>query len=66
MDLDKKYLFIVVVDVLLLIFLALISFRFLTTQVRKTKEVNPEILAQYTLSLEVDEFLELVEKIEKK
>jgi hypothetical protein len=36
----------------------------LTAQLKKANEVRAEVLAQYTLTLEVDQFLELIKKLE--
>jgi hypothetical protein len=37
----------------------------LVSQWQKSQEVDPEILAQYTISLEVEEFLDLVKRLKK-
>jgi len=64
-DYKKTYLAILIIDILLLVLLGAFSLRFLTSQIRKGKEVDPEILAQYKIVLEVDQFLNLVKKLEK-
>jgi hypothetical protein len=64
MKLEKGFLMILIIDVLALVLLTAISLRFLSTKIRKTKEIRPEVMAQYTLTLEVDKFLKLIEKIE--
>ncbi|MFC1711715.1 hypothetical protein ACFLZ1_03970 [Patescibacteria group bacterium] len=66
MEYKKLLKIIALIDALLIVFLGVISFRFLTDQIRRTQEVQPEILAQYNTELEIGKFLEVKEKIEKR
>ena len=65
MDYKKIIQTIIVFDFLLLILLGVMSFRFLTSQLKRSKEMDPEILAQYKISLEVDQFINLVKELKK-
>lgn len=62
----KKGLYLVlIIDFLLLALLGALSFRFLSEQLRKSQTVDPEILAQYEINLEVNQFFTLVKQLKK-
>ena len=65
MNYKKQFYIIIIFIFLLLILLGVISFRFLNSQWQKSQQVDPEILAQYTISLEVEQFLNLVKKLKR-
>ena len=54
---------ILIIDFLFLILLAAMSFRFLSSQLKRSKEINPEILTQHEINLEVDQFFNLVKML---
>jgi len=54
---------ILIIDFLLLTLLGAMSFRFLTGQLRRSEEIDSEILAQYEINLEVSQFLNLVRQL---
>lgn len=62
---NKIFYLITVLDFLLLILLTFISLRFLVNKWQKAQAVNPEILAQYNITPEVDKFLQSVKKSKK-
>lgn len=64
MDYRKTLYLIIIFDFLILVLLTAISFRFLSGQIKKTKQVRPEILAQYNIVLEVSRFLKLKTQLE--
>jgi len=65
MNYQKSFYLITTITFLLITLLGAISFRFLNNQWQKSQQVDPEILAQYTISLEVQQFLDLVKKLKK-
>ena len=65
MEYKKAFYMIVVVDFLLLSFLCLVSFKFLSGNWKKTKEVEPEILAQYNVSLDIEQLKKLTQELKK-
>jgi hypothetical protein len=66
MDYEKAFYTILIINCLFLLLLALVSFRFLTGQFRKTHQVEAEIMAQEEVSLEVEQFLDLVEQLKER
>mgnify|MGYP001089166160 CR=1 FL=1 len=65
MNYKKIIQIILIIDFLLLTLLGVVSFRFLTDQLRRSQEMDPEILAQYEISLEINQFLDLVKRLKK-
>lgn len=65
MNYKKTIQIILIIDFLFLTLLGVVSFKFLGEQLRKNQEMDPEILAQYNITLEIDKFLNLVEQLEK-
>ncbi|PIS09017.1 hypothetical protein COT75_04110 [Candidatus Beckwithbacteria bacterium CG10_big_fil_rev_8_21_14_0_10_34_10] len=65
MDEKKLYFCILIIDVLLLLFLGAISLRFIMDEHRKSREMDPEVLIQQTIDLEVDRFLSISKKFNK-
>ncbi len=65
MDLKKTILFILVINFFLLILLGLVSLRFLTQEIEKSQAVAPEIMAQYEIKINVDQFDKLVKQLKK-
>lgn len=63
MNSKKAILFIIVIICLAFVFLGILSFRFLTLQVRKSLEEDPAIMAQYELKLNIDQFRKLKNKL---
>ena len=66
METRKIFYMVVVVDALLMALLLAVSVRFLTDQWRRSNEIEPEIMEQYSVSLEVEEFLELVKQLKSR
>lgn len=65
MEYEQIYQVIVIISFLLLVLLGAVSFRFLNQQYCRSREVDPEVLAQYTVNLEVEQFLDLIKDLEK-
>lgn len=65
MEYKRIHYLIMIVNFLALVFLAFLSGQFLWGQYRKTKEVDPQIMAQYQVNLEVEKYLEILKKIKK-
>ena len=65
MNYQKAFYLISIFTFLGLLLLTIISWRFLGGEWRKVQEVNPEILAQYNITLEVDKFIQLVKELKK-
>lgn len=65
MDYKKAFYMIIIVDFLLLSFLSLVSFKFLSHNWKKSKEVEPEILAQYNVSLNIEQLKKLTKELKK-
>ena len=63
MNYKKLIQIILIIDFLLLTLLGAMSFRFLTGQLRRSEEIDSEILAQYEINLEVSQFLNLVRQL---
>ena len=63
MNYKKIIQIILIIDFLFLILLAAMSFRFLSSQLKRSKEINPEILTQHEINLEVDQFFNLVKML---
>jgi len=66
MDYKKIIQAIIVIDFLLLALLGIMSFKFLSNELARSKEMDPEILAQYETTLEVNQFLDLVKQFQKR
>ena len=63
MNYKKIIQIILIIDFLLLTLLIVMSFRFLTGQLKRSKEIDPEVLAQYEINLEVSQFFNLVKRL---
>lgn len=64
METKKTILAVIIIICLGLIFLGVLSLRFLTLQVRKTLEEDPEIMAQYELKLNIEQFRQLKKQLQ--
>ncbi|HUW21091.1 MAG TPA: hypothetical protein VMW41_00310 [Candidatus Bathyarchaeia archaeon] len=64
MKYQKAFFAILILDLLMIIFLAVLSSRFLIGELNKIKKTDPEILAQYETNLEVDRFLNLLRQVQ--
>ena len=60
---QKSLWAVIIINLLFLVLLGVVSFRFLTEQLKRAEAVQPEILAQYTVSLEVGKLLEIKQKL---
>ena len=65
MNYKKLIQIILIIDFLLLTLLGMMSFRFLTGELRRSQETDREILAQYEINLEVSQFLNLFRQLKK-
>jgi len=63
MDYRQNFYLVLIFDFLLLVLLGAISFRFLNLQMKTSQQVDPAILSQYTVSLELERLLELEKKL---
>jgi len=64
-DYKQTFQIILIINFLLLLLLAAISWRFLSGQLEKTKQIEPEIMAQYEVVLEVGQFSDLIRQLKK-
>jgi len=59
----KIFLAVLVFNVLIIVLLAVFSFQFLRGQIQKMEQKNPQIMAQYTISLETARLKELLKEV---
>jgi len=65
MDYKKIIQIIVIIDFLFLVLLGVASFRLLSKELKRGKELDPEILAQYNITIEIDRFSDLLKQLRK-
>jgi capsular polysaccharide biosynthesis protein len=65
MEYAKLIKIILILDLLLVTFLGILSYTFLKDQYQKTRQVDPEILAQYNIGLDLNKFYEVMDEVKK-
>lgn len=64
MEYKRIYQLILAFDLLVLLFLMVLSLRFLITQLNKIRTVDPQILVQYEVGIDKAKFLDLIKELQ--